>query len=113
MGGAERVMLEEACRLADRLDHFDQMLRAEGKVWATIVDARGDNDMPSKLIVTGVLSEARQTAGQLRQHIVALDLVVKVADPDDPGAGGNGASVDPLAAAREARATRQAGAPGL
>lgn len=112
MGAGERVMLEEACRLADRLDRFDKLISANTREWARLQFK--ENAEEYELVIDSVVSEARQTAGQLRQHIVALGLVTKVAEVVDPPAvAGKGATVDPLDAARQARAARQSGAATL
>ena len=34
----ERVLLDEACRLVDRLDRFEALLAGEAESWATIRD---------------------------------------------------------------------------
>ena len=106
MSGGERVMLHEACRLADRLDRFDKILRGDASTWATIRDRDGNLE----LMINTAASEARQTAGQLRQYLVALG---QVRAPGDDAKGAEPVD-DPLAAARAARSQRlrDAGAAG-
>lgn len=101
--GGERVMLHEACRLADRLDQFDRLLRGEIDTWASIRDRDGELE----LMINSAATEARQTAGQLRQHIVALGLAATSAAADAGPKGGG--ILDELAAKRDDRRSGTAG----
>jgi hypothetical protein len=72
---AELVLLEEACRGADRLERLDEILRGDAEVWTRIRLPRdGDEDHPLTLIIDGALSEARQQQNQLKQLVAALRL---------------------------------------
>lgn len=77
------VLLEEACRIADRLDKLDALLRGNASVWSRLVhDARTED---YELRIDSALIEARQQASVLRQLLVALPL--KEAEGDDDPAG--------------------------
>lgn len=71
---AELVMLEEACRIADRLEKLDELLRGEERVWARILVPQDETRGDLTLVVDGALSEARQQANILKQLIAALRL---------------------------------------
>ena len=74
MGPSDTVLLDEACRLLDRLDHFDQMLTGDREAWASVKwPYEGE---PAELIVNSVLSEARAHTAELRQVLKVLDLPV-------------------------------------
>lgn len=69
------VLLAEACRLADRLERLDQILRGDVEVWARLVhDLRTDD---YELRIDGALSEARQQANTLRQIVATLEEMTK------------------------------------
>lgn len=82
--GARGVaLLEEACRIADRLDRLDALLRGKAEAWATVV-----YDLPSGtfvLRIDSLLIEARQQANVLRQILASLPM--KEAASDDDGDG--------------------------
>ena len=65
------VLLEEACRIADRLDELDRLLRGETELWCSIVEAR---DGSLEIRMDGALVEARQQANVLRQILTGLPL---------------------------------------
>lgn len=65
------VMLEEACRIADRLDQLDRILKGEVEAWCYIAEAR-DGDLEVR--VDGALVEARQQANVLRQILSSLPI---------------------------------------
>jgi len=74
MSAAEIVLLDEACRLLDRLDRFDELLAGDREAWASVKwPYEGE---PAELIVNSVLSEARAHTAELRQVLKALDLPV-------------------------------------
>jgi len=79
---AEAVLLDEACRLLDRLDRFDELLAGERDAWASVKwPYEGE---PAELIVNSVLSEARAHTAELRQVLKALDLPVAKAAAGAP-----------------------------
>lgn len=96
---ARRVLLDEACRLADRLDGLDRVLAGDVDTWATIRNGRGE-DMPAEIVVNSAMSEARMTATALRQIITELS----PAAGDDAAQPAKGGSVsDDLARRRRER----------
>jgi hypothetical protein len=69
---AELVMLEEACRIADRLESLDEILRGDSETWVKLT-----HDLQTEsyvLRIDSALSEARQQANQLKQLLAALRL---------------------------------------
>lgn len=72
------LLLEEACRTADRLDRLDGILRGEEQEFARVKLPRdweiGD-DGELVLVVNGALAEARQQANVLRQMLATLEIV--------------------------------------
>jgi hypothetical protein len=73
------VLLEEACRIADRLDQLDVLLRGDAETWTRVVQVAGTLE----LRVDSALIEARQQASVLRQIIAGLP-VKEPDDGDDP-----------------------------
>lgn len=67
------VQLTEACRMKDRCDKLDELLRGDVDTWATVlpVDADGTE---FRLQVAGALSRANETANAMKQLIAALRL---------------------------------------
>lgn len=63
LGPAHRVLLLEACRIADRLDRLDAML-AGREEWVRL-QVR-ESDAAFVVVVDGLLAEARQQASALR-----------------------------------------------
>src|SRR5215467_7749080 len=63
------ILLGEACRLADRLDKLDELLRGDIRTWAQLVD-RGSG--ARVLLIDEAASEARSTAGALRMILGQL-----------------------------------------
>lgn len=68
----QRVLLEEACRAASRLDILDQLLRGEVDVWATLVHDLRTEDYELK--IDGAMAEARQQQNILKQLLASLRL---------------------------------------
>lgn len=85
----QRVLLEEACRIADRLDQLDALLRGEADVWARITLPKGD-DSELVLRVDAAMSEARQHATALKQLVAELRAAAVPAKPagQQPPSGG-------------------------
>lgn len=75
------VMLEEACRLADRLDRLDALLVGDTDVWFRLVHNTRTEDYEIK--VDAALVEARQQAAVLRQYLASLPIAKESGD-DDP-----------------------------
>lgn len=102
---AARVLIEEACRIADRLDKLDRLLTGEADDWLGIVEAKGDPDR-QELVITAPLAEARQQAGALKQ------LLAELRQATGRGAAkpaGEGSVIDQLAAVRARRRADAAG----
>ncbi len=108
LGPAHRVLLEEACRLADRLDRLDRLLERRGEQWARthVEDGVGD-DVRIVVVVDALLSEARQHAtalrglvGELRQALAAGR---KTPHPNDAGSSKGGGALAHLADAAARR----------
>lgn len=72
------VILEEACRTADRLDGLDDVIQGKGVLELMhfrVPDRLGDDGVLTvHLTVDGALSEARQQANILKQLLVSLRL---------------------------------------
>ena len=64
------VLLEEACRTADRLDRLDALLVGDEDVWFRLVHNTRTEDYEIK--VDGALVEARQQAAVLRQLLSSI-----------------------------------------
>lgn len=87
-----RVLAEEACRIADRLEALDGLLRGKRSAWARIKPPRewsvenADGDFV--LQIDGLLIESRQQANALRQIVATLDSMKPkdTSDEEDPGA---------------------------
>lgn len=81
LAGGGRALAEEACRIADRLDRLDDVLRGREHEWMTVRVPRDGGDLV--LVVDGALAEARQQATALRQLIAGLPLKGDDDDGDD------------------------------
>lgn len=68
----QEVQLTEACRMKDRLDKLDELLRGEVGAWASIESF--DDDRPSVLVVSSALDKANATANVLKQLLAAMRL---------------------------------------
>lgn len=75
---AQAVILEEACRISDRLDGLNDIVHGKGLVKLLHVRVPGHMDeeglLTVNLTVDGVMSEARQQANVLKQLITSLRL---------------------------------------
>lgn len=72
----QEVQLTEACRMKDRLDKLDELLRGDVGAWATIEDFDG---RPSVLVISSALDKANTTANVMKQLLAAMRL------PDSTG----------------------------
>ena len=72
----QEVQLTEACRMKDRLDKLDELLRGDAGAWATIEDFDG---RPSVLVISSALDKANATANVMKQLLAAMRL------PDSTG----------------------------
>lgn len=86
---AHLVLLEEACRISDRLDVLNSMILLGSS------GVKGDGDeLPD---ISGVLAEARQQQGALRTLIAEIRQG-QVGFPPAPSAEGEGSGVSDLTA---------------
>lgn len=69
---AELVLIEEACRIADRLDRLNGVLVGDEDAFAQVRSTGSDG--PLVLVVNDAMSEARQQANVLKQIVAALRL---------------------------------------
>jgi hypothetical protein len=108
MGAAERILLEEACRLVDRLEALDRQLH--GEALATVEAGDGSE---FTLVVNGAMSEARLAGVALRGMFASLglDKMPAVKEPAAPatGSGKKGDPIDDITARRQQRAAGGAG----
>lgn len=74
------VLLEEACRIADRLDRLDALLVGDTDVWFRLLHNTRTEDYEIK--VDAALVEARQQAAVLRQLLSSI--TVKESGDSDP-----------------------------
>ena len=102
-GPAERVLIEEACRIVDRLDKLDRLLKGDAESWLDIVESRGNPEL-AELVINAPLAEARQQALALKQIFTELRQLRALATADpDAGKKAEGGDDDELAARRKAR----------
>lgn len=70
LGPAELVLLEEACRIADRLDTLDRILTGADEGWMRL--RVSDDGSEVTVTVDKALAEARQQAAVLKQIVAEL-----------------------------------------
>lgn len=70
MGAGDRVLVEEACRLIDRSDRLDALLSGDIGSWLEL--QVGEDRVV--VVVASPMTEARQTAAEIRQIMSKLDL---------------------------------------
>lgn len=75
------LLLEEACRLADRLEQLDRLLQGDESLWQFVSRGRGRGRI--EVHVDAALVEARQQAVALRQVVSSLPM--KGGADDDAG----------------------------
>ena len=72
LDGPQIVQLTEACRMKDRCDKLDAVLRGDVCTWAEIVtDLAGE---PVSLRIDSALVKANETANSMKQLLAALRL---------------------------------------
>lgn len=79
----QRVLLEEACRCADRLDRLEGKLSGREDAWVHLrsrAESMADESVTIDLVIDGALSEARQQQNVFKQLLASLRL------PDAEGA---------------------------
>ena len=92
---AERVLLEEACRAADRLDQLDRLLRGDDDAWVRLHSANEDGSIV-KVVLNNALAEARQ------QQVALKALVAELRTSQSGGAAPKTGGTPPPAAKEEA-----------
>lgn len=98
---ARRVLVQEACRIADRLDELDAFLKGTSDAWLRF--SVSDDGTEVTVIVDKALSEARQQQMTLRAIVSEL----RQGQAAAPATGGG--ILDQLAARRAARLTNASG----
>lgn len=68
---SEQVLLEEACRTADRLDQLDRILRGDEDCWVSLHSVNEDGSIV-KVVLNQALAEARQQQTTLKQLVAEL-----------------------------------------
>lgn len=103
------MLLEEACRIADRLDQLDRMLSGGARSWVSLVEDKGDPERQS-VVIDRLLAEARQQATALKQLIAEIRATGAPAKPAQAPSTGKGvAGVTNLADWAPARSTKSTG----
>jgi len=104
---AEVVLIEETCRIADRLDLLDAVLAGDQITWMEL-RAGADDDAPMVIVIDNALSQARMHATTLR------GLVTELRQSNATGTAGAHADKagDPLDEIARRRAARLATAAG-
>ena len=98
---AHLVLLEEACRLADRLDWLNSIVVR----WMSPVNADDGDDEPKSADIQGLLAESRQQATALRGLVAEIRQAQKgsAAPSGKPAARSGGSGVADLSARIAAR----------
>lgn len=104
LDAATAVLAAEACRIADRLERMNGILRGRSKEWISF-EQRDDGSGGFDVIVDNALSEARQQQLALNQILKTLG-VGKLDTPRQQKGGGMLNELAERAAAREAAARR-------
>ena len=120
LDGLQVVQLTEACRMKDRCDKLDAVLRGDADTWMKLtVDIQSDGDI-YELRITNALSKANETANSMKQLLAALRLPDSdgkrpqqrpprgAQKPSQPGGAPSGGKVSSIDRARE-RAARKSG----
>lgn len=80
---AELVTLAELCRMADRLDKLDGLLRGEIEHWAVIVTRHNGRSHTVEVVLDDALAESRQIAATFARLAGSLNIPeAKVATRD-------------------------------
>lgn len=103
-GPGEIVLIEEACRISDRLEKLDRLLRGDDATWITL---RPDDDAGTyAVVIDQALTQARMHATTLRGLVAELR---QSANSAKAPAGQGGSILDQLAAKRAARLANPTG----
>lgn len=88
----QELLLVEACRIADRLDHLDALLRGEVDAWVSL-EVPESGDGPAVVVVNNLISEARQQATALKTLVGELRQATKTARGSAAGTSEEGGGV--------------------
>ena len=89
LGPGEALMLEEACRMFDRLDRLAKTL--SGETFVEFIEDEDDSSEDSRtyvLHVSSAMAEARLTATALRGYMLSLGLTSGLSTAEDDKAKG-------------------------
>lgn len=124
LDGVQLVHLTEACRMKDRCDKLDAVLRGDAETWMRLVVDINSNGDIYELRITNALSKANETANSMKQIIAALRLPDEagkrpqrrgprgVQKPSVPGGAGPAGTVSSMDRARERAEAAAAAAAG-
>lgn len=101
---AQRVLLEEACRIADRLDRLDDLIEGGRDQWLHLSGVDGE----VRVVVDALLAETRQQATALRGLMAEITKGSSSARPARP-APKKGAGVADISSRIAARRGTTAG----
>lgn len=101
--GQRRVLVLEACRIADRLAQLDRILSGDARDWLDLVEDKAADGVV-EVVITKPLAEARQQATALARLTAELR---QGANAEKPATGGS--ILDQLAAKRAQRLADTAG----
>lgn len=96
-GPMQRVMLLEACRIADRLDKLEAQLSGADDEWLRIEPDYEDPTRPVVVLVDKALSEARQQALAMKALLAEIRQAAKPATPAGKPAAATPPLTDPQA----------------
>jgi hypothetical protein len=88
LGPADLVLLEEGCRIADRLDRMDDLLRGREDAWFRFY-SKADDGTVVRVVIDRALAEARQQADTLRGIVADLTKKVAAKVPEEREASGS------------------------
>ena len=119
MPAEQRLLLEEVCRTADRLDELDRVIQGKGvlellRFRLELDDVLEDPRATVKVSFDSVLSEARQTQNVFKQMLVTVRQLAPGEKPQGRGSRGaydkssSPAPKDEVGAKRNARGWRSA-----
>jgi len=94
LDGARLVILQEACRCADRLDRLDKLLNGDVDTWAILTHRLQTGDYELK--IDSALSEARQQQNTMKQLLASLRLPDAAGNRPQARGGARGAYGKPV-----------------
>jgi hypothetical protein len=87
LGPMQRVLLMEACRIADRLDKLETQLTDPESEWLRVEPDYENPTAPVEVVVDKALAESRQQATALKGLIAEIRQASKVASAEPKGDG--------------------------